>query len=169
MLFASPHSPRTVILGKTLSSVIIGAAQALMVLGVAAAIPAIHFEWQYGVLPSVALTFVAIILVNFLLSGLAQMLASRIRSMQGFHLVMNLVLFPCLFFSGAFFPLDNLPEWLKLLGRANPLSYAVDMLQLSLYADGDGGFFGLPIDLAVLTSLAAIVFYAGTGRRSNAE
>ena len=169
VLFASPHSPRTVILGKTLSSVIIGAAQALMVLGVAAAIPAIHFEWQYGVLPSVALTFVAIILVNFLLSGLAQMLASRIRSMQGFHLVMNLVLFPCLFFSGAFFPLDNLPEWLKLLGRANPLSYAVDMLQLSLYADGDGGFFGLPIDLAVLTSLAAIVFYAGTGRRSNAE
>jgi ABC-2 type transport system permease protein len=169
VLFASPHSPRTIILGKTLSSVIIGAAQALLVLGVAAAIPAINFQWQYGVLGSVLLTLLAIVLVNFFLSGLAQMLASRIRSMQGFHLVMNLVLFPCLFFSGAFFPLDNLPEWLKLLGRVNPLSYGVDMMQLSLYADGSDGFFGLPIDLAVLIALAAIVFYAGTGRRADAE
>jgi ABC-2 type transport system permease protein len=82
---------------------------------------------------------------------------------------MNLVLFPCLFFSGAFFPLDNLPEWLKILGRVNPLSYAVDAMQLSLYADGSHGFFGLPVDFAVMGALAALVFYAGTGRRPNAE
>jgi ABC-2 type transport system permease protein len=169
VLLASPHSARTVILGKTTSSVIIGAAQALLVLGVAAAIPAIDFEWQYGVVGSLLVTLAAIVLVNFFLSGLAQMLASRIGSMQGFHLVMNLVLFPCLFFSGAFFPLDNLPEWLKILGRVNPLSYAVDAMQLSLYADGSHGFFGLPVDFAVMGALAALVFYAGTGRRPNAE
>jgi ABC-2 type transport system permease protein len=111
------------------------------------------------------LSIFAIVLLNFFLSGLGQLLASRIRSMQGFHLVMNLVLFPFLFFSGAFFPLDRLPEWLKILGRVNPLSYGVDMMHLALYADGSGGYFGLPIDFAVLTFLAAAVFYVGTGRR----
>ena len=164
VLLASPHSPRVVLLGKTLSAVIIGAAQAILVLAVAAAIPAIHFQWQYGVLASVLLAVFAIAVLNLFLSGLGQLLASRIRSMQGFHLVMNLVLFPFLFFSGAFFPLTDLPVWLNLLGRVNPLSYGVDMMHLALYADGSGGYFGLPLDFAVLTALSVAVFYFGTSR-----
>jgi ABC-2 type transport system permease protein len=165
VMYASPHSPRVVLFAKVLGSVVIGSVQALIVLAVAAAIPAIDLSWQYGVFPSFAATLVAVLLLNLLLAGIGQMLASRIRSMQGFHLVMNLVLFPLLFFSGAFFPLDNLPQWLKIIGRVNPLSYGVDMLQLSLYADGPNGYFGLPIDIAVLGLIAALVFYAGTSAR----
>jgi ABC-2 type transport system permease protein len=164
VLLASPHSPRVVLLGKTLSAVIIGAVQALLVLAVAAVIPAIHFQWQYGIPASVLVAVFAIVVLNLFLSGLGQLLASRIRSMQGFHLVMNLVLFPFLFFSGAFFPLTDLPLWLNLLGRVNPLSYGVDMLHLALYANGPGGYFGLPLDFAVLTALAIVVFYFGTSR-----
>ena len=93
-----------------------------------------------------------------MLSGLAQVLASRIRTMQGFHLVMNLVLFPLLFFSGAFFPLVDLPAWLRGLALANPLTYAVDLLQLALYADSGSGYVGVGIDIAVLTALAAALF-----------
>jgi ABC-2 type transport system permease protein len=161
---ASPHSPRVVLLGKTLSAVVIGVAQALLVLAVAAAVPAIDFTWQYGVVPSLLVVLFAIVVLNFFLSGLGQLLASRIRSMQGFHLVMNLVLFPFLFFSGAFFPLADLPGWLRVLGAINPLSYAVDMLQLALYAETADGYFGLPVDFAVLGLLAAAVFYLGTSR-----
>src|SRR6185295_1313960 len=164
VFLASPHSPRVVLLGKTLSAVIIGVAQGLIVLGVAAAIPAINFQWQYGVVWSLLVSVFAIVLLNFFLSGLGQLLASRIKSMQGFHLVMNLVLFPFLFFSVAVFSLERMPEWLKLLGRINPLSYGVDMMHLALYADGSGGYFGLPLDFAVLTLLAAAVFYLGTSR-----
>jgi ABC-2 type transport system permease protein len=169
VLFAAPHSQRVILLGKTLSSVVIGVAQALIVLAVAAVIPAIHFHWQYGVVRSIALTVLGVVLLNFFLSGLGQMLASRIRSMQGFHLVMNLVLFPFLFFSGAFFPLDQLPIWLKILGRINPLSYGVDLMQASLYARDSGGYLGVPVDLAVLTVLAAAVFYLGTSRSVSLE
>ena len=169
VLFASPHSQRIVLFGKTLSSVVIGVAQALIVLGVAAAIPAINFHWQYGVLQSIALTVAAVVLLNMFLSGLGQMLASRIRSMQGFHLVMNLVLFPFLFLSGAFFPLERLPFWLKLLGRINPLSYGVDLMQVALYARTSDGYVGVPIDLAVLTILAVAVFYLGTSRSASVE
>ena len=169
VLFAAPHSQRVILLGKTLSSVVIGIAQALIVLGVAAAVPAVHFRWQYGVAQSIALTVIAVVLLNLFLSGLGQMLASRIRSMQGFHLVMNLVLFPFLFFSGAFFPLNHLPIWLKVLGRINPLSYGVDLMQVALYARSTDGYFGVPLDLAVLGALAVVVFYLGTGRRVSLE
>jgi ABC-2 type transport system permease protein len=164
VFFASPHSPRVIMLAKTLSSAIIGAAQAMIVLLVAAMIPAINFEWQYGVLPSLALAISGVVLLNLFLSGVGQVLASRIRTMQGFHLLMNLVLFPALFFSGAFFPLDELPAWLRVLGALNPLSYAVDLLHLALYADDDSGYFGMPVDLAVVGLLAAALFYFGASR-----
>ncbi len=164
VFLSSPHSTRVILFGKTLSSVVIGIAQALLVLGVAAAVPAIDFDWAYGVAGSLTVALAAIVLLNVFLAGLAQWLASRISSMQGFHLVMNLVLLPFLFFSGAFFPLDDLPIWLKALGALNPLSYAVDLMHLALYGrDAEG--YGLPVDLAVMTSLAMAVFWLGTGRR----
>ncbi len=169
VFLASPHSPRVILLGKTLAAVLIGATQALIVLAVAAAIPAVNFQWQYGVGPSIVLSVFAIVILNLFLSGLGQLLASRIKTMQGFHLVMNLVLLPFLFFSGAFFPLTDLPEWLKILGRVNPLSYGVDMLHLSLYADSSSGYFGLPIDIAVLMVLALAAFYFGTSQSVRPE
>lgn len=164
VLFAAPHPSRTVLLGKMLSAVVIGALQAALVLAISAGVPAINFEWQYGVGASLLLLTIAIVLLNVFLAGLGQLLASRISTMTGFHLVMNLVLFPFLFFSGAFFPIDDLPVWLKLLGRVNPLSYGVDLMQLALYADGDGGYTGVPIDLVVLIVLALVTFLAGSSR-----
>src|SRR3990170_5369475 len=120
VFLVSPHAPSVILLGKSLGAITIGSLQALAILAVASAVPAIDLEWQYGVVPSLLLALVAIVGLNVLLSGLAQVLASRIRTMQGFHLVMNLVLFPLLFFSGAFFFLDDLPGWLYGLSLANP-------------------------------------------------
>lgn len=169
VFLASPHTPAEILLGKSLGAITIGSLQALLILGVASAIPAIDLDWQYGVLPSLLLGVLAILLLNVLLSGLAQVLASRIRTMQGFHLVMNLVLFPLLFFSGAFFPLDDLPRWLYALALIDPLTYAVDLLQLALYADGSSGHLGVGIDLAVLASLAVVLFAWGMRRQPIVE
>ncbi len=164
VMLASPHSPQVILLGKALAGVTIGGLQALAVLAIAAAVPAIDLEWQYGVGPGVLLAAAAVVLLAAFLNGFAQVVASRIRTMQGFHLIMNLVLFPLLFFSGAFFPLDDLPTWLKVLATANPLSYAVDLLRVAIYTDGSG-YFGLPLDLAVLAALALAAFLWGIGRR----
>ena len=163
LLLASPHSPRVILVGKSLGGITIGSFQALLVLLVAAVIPAIDLEWQYGLAPGVLLAIAAVLLLALFLNGFAQMVASRIRTMQGFHLVMNLLLFPLLFFSSAFFPLDDLPIWLKVLATANPLSYPVDLLRLAVYADGSA-YYGLPLDLAVLGALAPAVFLWGIGR-----
>jgi ABC-2 type transport system permease protein len=79
------------------------------------------------------------------------------------------VLFPLLFLSGAFFPINELPVWLKVIGRVNPLSYGVDLLQLTLYARDTGGYSGVPLDLAVLAVLAVVVFVLGSGRSASLE
>ncbi len=169
VFLVSPHSPAVILLGKSLGAITIGSLQALAILAVASAVPAIDLEWQYGVAPSLLLAVATVLALNVLLSGLAQVLASRIRTMQGFHLVMNLVLFPLLFFSGAFFPLDDLPNWLYGLALADPLTYAVDLLQLALYADGDAGYLGIGVDLAVVGGLALALFAWGMRRHPMVE
>jgi ABC-2 type transport system permease protein len=162
MLLASPHSGRTVLVGKSLAGVCIGAIQAMVVLLVAA--PFVEFEWQYGIVGGLAIAVATILLLNLMLAGIAQALASRIQTMQGFHLLMNLALFPLLFFSGAFFPVAGLPAWLELLARINPLSYAVDALLLAAYADGTSGYFGLALDFAVLGMVSVAVYALGLAR-----
>jgi ABC-2 type transport system permease protein len=59
---------------------------------------------------------------------------------------------------------DNLPTWLAVLAHINPLSYAVDALELAAYANGTAGYFGLAIDFAVLIVLAAGVYVLGLAR-----
>lgn len=162
MLLSSPASGRTVLLGKSLAGVVLGSVQAFAVLAIAA--PFVNFEWQHGIAAGLLTAAAAILLLNLFLAGIAQALASRIETMQGFHLLMNLVLFPLLFFSGAFFPVENLPLWLEVLARANPLSYAVDALLLAAYADGSDGFFGLGLDFGVLAALALGVYGLGFAR-----
>ena len=163
-VLASPHSPRTIFLGKTLAAIVIGSVQALVILAVAVVIPGIDLDWQYGWLGGLGMAIAAVLLLNLLLSGFALVVATRIRTMQGFHLVMNLVLFPLFFLSGAFFPLGDLPGWLYVIGLANPLSYAVDALQVAAYATDTRGFIGPAIDFAVLGGLAVVLFTLGLKR-----
>ncbi len=162
VFLSSPHSARVVLVGKSLAGVFIGTAQCLVVFGIAA--PFVEFEWQYGVFRGLLVALVAVLLLNLFLAGLAQALASRVSTMQGFHLVMNLALFPLLFFSGAFFPVANLPGWLEALAMVNPLSYAVDALVLAAYAGDADEYFGLVVDFAVLGVLAVGVFGLGLAK-----
>lgn len=161
-LLITPHHPRTIMLGKSLAGVAIGSLQAMVVLGVAA--PLTDLGWQFGYLRGFLLAFGIVVALNLFLGGVAQAIATRIQTMQGFHLLMNLALFPMLFFSGAFFPVHDLPVWLASLSLANPLTYAVDALQVAVYARETGEFLGLWIDLPVLGGLAAVAYVAGLAR-----
>lgn len=165
VLLVSPHRPMVIFVGKALAAVVIGSLQALLVLLIASLVPPLDLAWQHGVLAGLLLTLVTVLLLSSFLAGLAQVLASRIRTMQGFHLLMNLVLFPFLFFSGAFFPLEDLPRWLQVLAVLNPLSYAVDLLRLAVYAEG-GTFLGLAVDLPVLLVLGLLVPLLGASVRA---
>ena len=163
-LLASPHGATTILFGKALGAIIIGTLQALVVLVLAVAIPGIDLAWQFGWLGGAATVVVTVLALNFMLSGLSLLLAVRIKTMQGFHLIMNLVLFPLFFLSGAFFPLDAVPTWLEIIGYINPLTYAVDLLHYASYADSPDGLIGPLIDGLVLGGLAIVMFAVGLRR-----
>ena len=159
VLLASPHRGWVILVGRSLAGILIGTAQALLVLLIAAVIPSVDLGWQQGIGLGIVFAFIAILLLNLLLAGVAQFLSTRIGTMAGFHLVMNLVLFPLFFLSGAFFPLADVPAWLQVLGRLNPLSYAVDFLHIVVYADSRDGYYGLGQDIPVLVGVATILLF----------
>ena len=77
------------------------------------------------ILEVVPLAFV----LAFGLSAFGVMLASMMKSLQGFQVVMNFLMMPMFFLSGALFPLTNLPGWMTFVTRIDPASYGIDPLR----------------------------------------
>lgn len=70
----------------------------------------------------------------FVLTSFGVMLASRISQVESFQMVMQFFLLPMFFLSGALFPLTQLPQWLNVLTKINPLSYVVDPMRRAVFA-----------------------------------
>ncbi|MDP9884275.1 ABC-2 type transport system permease protein [Sinomonas atrocyanea] len=120
------------------------------------------------------LTIAAVIAIEFVmaaaLTAFGVFVASRITRMEGFQMVMQLVLLPMIFLSGALFPLAGLPLWLDILTRLNPLTYAVAPLRSVVFGaqnlpaaalarfPSDVTLFGWT--LSVWTELAITVVFA---------
>jgi ABC-2 type transport system permease protein len=97
-----------------------------------------------------ALVFMALIAVVFASLGTA--FGSILQDMQGFQLIMNFMVLPIFFLSGALFPLTNLPKALAIITRLDPLTYGVDALRGVFIAQSN---FGLQWDASVLFVFAA--------------
>ncbi|GBD17694.1 hypothetical protein HRbin27_00179 [bacterium HR27] len=68
-------------------------------------------------------------LLAFSLSSIGLVIAARMRSTEGFGLIMNFLVTPLLFLSGALYPLNNLPSWLLVLTRIDPVTYGIDAIR----------------------------------------
>src|SRR5262249_52429886 len=97
-----------------------------------------------------ALVFMALIAVVF--AGLGTTIGSALRDMQGFQLIMNFLVMPIFFLSGALFPLADLPAALAVATHVDPLSYGIDGLRGALIGQSH---FGLVTDVAILAVLAS--------------
>jgi ABC-2 type transport system permease protein len=86
--------------------------------------------------------------------------------MQGFQLVMNFLVMPIFFLSGALYPLKNLPGPLAVLTRLDPLTYGVDGLRSVLIG---ASHFGLVLDVLALIGIAIALFVIGAWRFSKIE
>jgi ABC-2 type transport system permease protein len=123
MLLIAPLPRPIAVVAKTVSSTLLGTFQAAVFL------PLI---WILGLRPSA--TTVLELLAAFALSALAlsslgMVLASRLRSIENFAGIMNFVMFPMFFLSCALYPAATLPGFLQPFVRANPLTYAVDLMR----------------------------------------
>ena len=81
-----------------------------------------------GILPAAGLGF--LVAVSF--SSLGVTIALKMRSMEGFQMLINFITLPLLFLSGAFYPITTMPEWMKVMAYFNPLTYAVDGMRYFL-------------------------------------
>ena len=161
-VLVAPGSRASVALGKIAGSTTLGLIHAALFLTLAplAGFPLAGIGW-----PALALTLA---LSGVCLGATGFVLAWVLDSVQGYHVVMNLVLFPLWLLSGAMFPAHDLPKALAVLVRANPLSYALAAVRRALYGgqlpDGLGlGGSSAPAELAIVLA-AALVVTAGACR-----
>jgi ABC-2 type transport system permease protein len=91
---------------------------------------------------SIAAVIAASALMAFALTSVGIFVASRMRRIESFQVVTQILLLPMLFLSGALFPLQGLPGWLTLLTHLNPLTYAVDPLRRAVFIGQDLGAAG---------------------------
>ena len=101
---------------------------------------------------------IPVLVVGFLLAiaftSFGVVIATNMESMEGFHMITGVLMLPLIFLSGAIYPIDAMPNWMKVLAYVNPLTYAVDGARY--YLVGIAANFPLVLELCVLTLLAVI-------------
>lgn len=143
-----------VMLGRTL-----GAASVAVVQGLLVAIVCFVAGFRitnFKVAP-LALLFIALIASTFAALGTA--IGSILQNMQGFQLIMNFLVMPIFFLSGALYPLTNLPKAFSAVTSLDPLAYGVDGLRGALIG---GSHFGMGVDGLVLTAIAIALLGIGS-------
>lgn len=150
----APVSRLNIMLGRTLGGATVASLQGIIVFFIS--FIAGFRPISVALLP-LALVFIALTALLFTAVGTA--IASLLEDMQGFQLIMNFLVMPLFFLSGALFPLQGLPEALVTVARLDPLSYGVDGLRGTLV---NGAHFGLFVDFTVLAVVAALFLAVGS-------
>lgn len=151
-MLVAPVPRLLIMVGRTL-----GGATVAMLQGVMVAMLCI----VAGFRPSIgqilaALLFMALTSITFTALGTA--IASVLSDFQGFQMIMNFLVMPMFFLSGALFPLDHVPAVLGALASIDPLSYGVDGLRATLTGVAH---FGVALDFLVLSIVGAVFMIAG--------
>lgn len=156
----APVSRISIMVGRTLGGATVALFQGLLVLVISLFI---GFHPALSDIPGAVLFMLAIALV---FTSLGTAIASMLEDMQGFQLIMNFVVMPVFFLSGALFPLDSAPQALKAIAYANPLSYGIDGLRGTL---SNASQFGLWTDTAVLVCIIVVFISVGAWLFSRIE
>ena len=115
---------------------------------------------------AVPVAYLVIMLIALVFSALATAIGSSLKEMQGFQLVMNFLVMPLFFLSGALYPLEGLPKALAVLTRLDPLTYGVDALRGILIGQSH---YSVLTDITVLLGVPAIFLTFGAWRFSRIE
>jgi ABC-2 type transport system permease protein len=149
----APVSRFEIMIGRTLGGATIALFQGIIIFLISLLI---GFKPNISLLP-LGLLFALLIALFFTAIGTA--IASLLDDMQGFQLIMNFLVMPIFFLSGALFPLSGLPPTISAIAAADPLSYGVDGLRGTLV---NGAHFGLFTDFAVLGIITVIALAIGS-------
>lgn len=143
-----------IMIGKTLGGATVASFQGLIVL-----VLSLFLGFKLPNIFILPLVFLFMFLIAFLFTALGIIIATQLADMHGFQLIVNFLVMPIFFLSGALFPLKGLPDTIQKAASLNPLSYGVDGLRFAL---GGGAHFSFLFDLTVLTITSGIFLLAGS-------
>jgi len=153
-MLVAPISRLSIVIGKAISGTLISVAQAVIIL-VLIPFLGIHITFmQFIEVVAVAL------LVSFCITSIGILIAVRLTSFDGFNIIMNFLVMPMLFLSGAMYPVTSMPQALRHLTLINPLTYGIDAFKHVLLRNGTpplGPEFSLSLDLVVVTAISIVM------------
>lgn len=122
-VLVAPLNRTGIVLGKAAGTAVIALAQGCIML-ILAPILGVKLDFLM-IVKLIPLLF----LISLSLSSLGILIASRMRSQQGFQMLIQITIMPLVFLSGVFFPVNNVPVWLEVISKINPLTYGVDAVR----------------------------------------
>lgn len=143
-----------IMIGRTLGGATVALFQGIIVFAIAMLV-----GFQPVSILNLPIAFLFMILISLFFTALGTAIASRLEDMQAFPLIMNFLVMPLFFLSGAIFPLQGLPPAIETIARMDPLSYGVDGLREALTGISH---FGLSLDFIVLTAVTCLLLGIGT-------
>jgi len=153
-MLVAPISRMSIVVGKAISGTLISVAQAIIIMVL---IPFLGIRITFLQFSEVVAVSV---LVSFCITSLGILIAARLTSFDGFNIIMNFLVMPMLFLSGAMYPVTAMPVALRQLTLINPLTYGIDAFKHVLLRNGTpplGPEFSLELDLAVVTAISLIM------------
>jgi ABC-2 type transport system permease protein len=153
-IMVTPVSRLSIVLGRMAGGSTIALIQSFMILFLSMLI-----GFRFTSLSGLLIAIVFMFLIAFTFIGLGIAFASRMKDMHGFQLIMNFVVFPIFFLSGALFPVQGLPGFLKILAYLDPLTFGVDGLRGALIGMSA---FPLILNFTVLSAVCIAVVTVGS-------
>jgi ABC-2 type transport system permease protein len=150
-----------IMIGRTLGGATVAVMQGLLV-----SVVCVIAGFRPVNLATMPLALVFMILIAVVFSALGVAIGSSLQDMQGMQLIMNFLVLPIFFLSGALFPLTGLPRVMTWVTSVDPLSYGIDGMRSVLLGRAH---YGAVIDLQVLVSVAFVLLVFGAYRFSKIE
>jgi ABC-2 type transport system permease protein len=130
-MLVAPVPRSAIVIGKALGGAIVATGQGALVLTLAG-----FADIPYDPV-MLALLLVELFVLSFTICAFGLMVAARLRQIQAFMGLMNLLVMPLYFLAGGLYPLGNLPDWLQVIARFNPITYAVAALRHTVFVQLD--------------------------------
>ncbi len=127
-MMVAPVRRSSLVLGKCLGGATVASFQGVIVLCLAGLV---HVPYNAALIVEV---FAIQMLLAFTITAFGVMVAARVAQMQSFMALMQMAIMPMYFLSGALFPVSGLPQWLEILNRIDPLTYAVDPIRRIVFS-----------------------------------
>lgn len=150
----APVSRISIMIGRTLGGATVAIFQGLIIMVLSTIV-----GFKPASIIGLLVALIYMILISLIFTALGTTIASVMEDMHGFQLIMNFLVMPLFFFSGALFPINNLPKPLVIVTSLNPLAYGVDSLRFFLLG---ASHYLLWINTVVLICVAILLLTIGS-------